>query len=37
MVSGQLNLRDAIRREIDFDTGGKSYKLIEKPCVLIVR
>ncbi|KAJ3730909.1 malate synthase [Lentinula guzmanii] len=37
MVNGQFNLRDAIRREIDFDTGGKSYKLVEKPCVLIVR
>ncbi|KIK69162.1 hypothetical protein GYMLUDRAFT_35231 [Collybiopsis luxurians FD-317 M1] len=37
LVSGQLNLRDAIRREIDFESGGKSYKLSEKPCVLIVR
>ncbi|KAJ3836129.1 malate synthase [Lentinula raphanica] len=37
LVNGQLNLRDAIRREIDFETGGKSYKLVERPCVLIVR
>lgn len=32
-----MNLRDAIRRKIDFETGGKSYKLVENPAVLIVR
>ncbi|KAF5377702.1 hypothetical protein D9757_009374 [Collybiopsis confluens] len=37
MVSGQLNLHDAIKREIDFETGGKSYRLSPTPCVLIVR
>jgi hypothetical protein len=37
MVNGQVNLRDAIRRQIDFEAGGKSYKLIENPAVLIVR
>lgn len=37
MVNGQINLRDAIRRQIDFETGGKSYKLSDKPAVLIVR
>ena len=37
MLNGQVNLRDAIRRQIDFETGGKSYKLIEHPAVLIVR
>ncbi|KZT22592.1 malate synthase [Neolentinus lepideus HHB14362 ss-1] len=37
MVNGQVNLRDAIRRQIDFETGGKKYKLSEKPAVLIVR
>ena len=37
MVNGQLNLRDAVRRQIDFESGGKSYKLVEKPAVLIVR
>ncbi|KAH9948972.1 malate synthase [Amylocystis lapponica] len=37
MVTGQVNLRDAIRRQIDFESGGKSYKLSEKPAVLIVR
>jgi hypothetical protein len=25
------------RREIDFETGGKQYKLNEKPAVLLVR
>ncbi|TBU40076.1 malate synthase [Dichomitus squalens] len=37
MLNGQVNLRDAIRRQIDFESGGKSYKLFEKPAVLIVR
>ena len=37
MLNGQVNLRDAIRRQIDFETGGKSYKLSENPAVLIVR
>ncbi|TFK21114.1 malate synthase [Coprinopsis marcescibilis] len=37
MIEGQVNLRDAIRREIDFETNGKKYKLSEKPAVLIVR
>ena len=37
MVNGQLNLRDAIRRQIDFDSNGKAYKLSQNPAVLIVR
>jgi malate synthase len=37
MINGQVNLRDAIRREIDFESGGKQYKLAENPAVLIVR
>lgn len=37
MINGQINLRDAIRRQIDFESGGKQYKLVEKPAVLIVR
>ncbi|KAL6300458.1 malate synthase [Sparassis latifolia] len=37
MINGQVNLRDAIRRQIDFESGGKSYRLVEKPAVLIVR
>jgi malate synthase len=38
MIEGQINLRDAIRRTIQF-TGpeGKEYKLKEKPAVLLVR
>jgi malate synthase len=37
MINGQVNLRDAIRRQIDFESNGKAYKLSEKPAVLIVR
>ncbi|KAG6853769.1 hypothetical protein C0991_001480 [Blastosporella zonata] len=37
MVNGQLNLRDAVRRKIDFEAGGKQYKLSANPAVLIVR
>ena len=37
MVHGQVNLYDAIRRQIDFESGGKAYKLSENPAVLIVR
>ena len=37
MINGQINLRDAIRRQIDFESGGKTYKLSDKPAVLIVR
>ncbi|KAF9526542.1 malate synthase [Crepidotus variabilis] len=37
LLNGQINLRDAIRRQIDFETGGKQYKLSKDPAVLIVR
>ena len=37
LVNGQVNLRDAIRRQIDFESNGKKYKLTDKPAVLIVR
>ncbi|KAF7305971.1 Malate synthase [Mycena chlorophos] len=37
MVNGQVNLRDAVRREVDFESNGKKYKLSEKPAVLLVR
>jgi len=37
LLNGQVNLRDAIRREIDFEINGKPYKLVEKPATLIVR
>ena len=37
--TGQVNLRDAVRREISFDdpASGKSYKLGDKLATLIVR
>lgn len=37
MIIGQVNLRDAIRRQIDFTSGSKQYKLSENPAVLLVR
>ena len=37
LITGQVNVYDAVRRQIDFETGGKQYKLSEKPAVLIVR
>ena len=37
MINGQVNLHDAIRRQIDFVSGGKPYKLVENPAVLLVR
>lgn len=37
MLNGQVNLRDANRRQVDFVSGGKQYKLVETPAVLLVR
>src|SRR4051812_7723764 len=37
MVDGQINLRDAVRRTITFEQGGKHYQLKDKTAVLIVR
>ncbi|WP_188903083.1 malate synthase A [Deinococcus aerophilus] len=37
MVDGQINLRDAVRREITLDTGAKSYRLNDQTAVLVVR
>ena len=39
LIEGQINLRDAVRRKIDFteDSTGKAYKLNHKTAVLIVR
>ncbi|MBE3563091.1 MAG: malate synthase A [Hydrogenibacillus schlegelii] len=38
VIQGQINLRDAIRREIDFvSPEGKAYRLNEKVAVLIAR
>ena len=37
MIDGQINLRDAVRRTITLEQGGKSYKLDDKTAVLIPR
>ncbi len=37
MIDGQVNLRDAVRRTISLEQGGKRYKLNEKTAVLIPR
>ena len=37
ILNGQVNLHDAVRCQIDFETTGKKYKLHDKPAVLIVR
>jgi malate synthase len=38
LIEGQLNLRDAVRRQIDFTSPeGKDYRLNEKTAVLFVR
>ena len=37
-IEGQLNLRDAVRREITYDSPeGKQYRLAGKPATLLVR
>ena len=37
-LQGQANLRDAVEGTIDFTSPqGKSYRLVENPCTLIVR
>jgi malate synthase len=36
-IQGHINLRQAIRRQIDFEQGGKSYRLGEKIATLVVR
>ncbi|TAK87357.1 MAG: malate synthase A [Betaproteobacteria bacterium] len=37
MIEGQLNLRDAVRRTINFEQAGKQYRLNERTAVLIPR
>jgi malate synthase len=37
MIDGQINLRDAVRRSITFEQGGKRYRLNEKTAVLLPR
>ena len=37
-IEGQMNLRDAVRREISFrESGGQTYRLNEKIATLLVR
>jgi malate synthase len=36
-IQGQINVRDAIRRKISFEQGGKQYRLNEKVATLLVR
>jgi malate synthase len=37
MIDGQVNLRDAVRRTISFEQGGKQYRLNDRTAVLIPR
>jgi malate synthase len=36
-IEGQLNLRDAVRRTISFESGAKQYKLNDTTATLLVR
>jgi malate synthase len=36
-ITGQLNMRDAVRGTISLEQGGKSYKLNDKVATLVVR
>jgi len=36
-IEGQVNLRDAVRRTIEFSSGAKRYQLNEKTATLLVR
>src|SRR5204862_8339806 len=36
-IDGHVNLRDAVRRTISFDSGAKHYKLNDKTATLVVR
>ena len=36
-ITGQLNMRDAVRRTISLEQGGKTYKLNDKVATLVVR
>jgi malate synthase len=37
VVQGQVNVRDALRREISLDTGEKSYRLNDEIATLMIR
>ncbi|HXF45526.1 MAG TPA: malate synthase A [Burkholderiaceae bacterium] len=36
-ITGQINVRDAVRRTITFEQGGKTYRLNDKIATLVVR
>jgi len=36
-ITGQINLRDAVRRTISFEREGKSYRLNDKTALLVMR
>lgn len=36
-IQGQINLKDAVRRTISLEQGGKTYRLNEKTATLVVR
>ena len=36
-ILGQINVRDAVRRTITFEQGGKTYRLNDKIATLVVR
>ena len=37
VIDGQINMRDALARNMTLDTGAKTYQLNDNPAVLIVR
>jgi malate synthase len=37
MIDGQINLRDAVRRTITLESGGKQYRLNDRTAVLLPR
>ncbi|WP_236794860.1 malate synthase A [Amycolatopsis sp. GM8] len=37
IIGGQLNLRDAIRRGIDFSVGDKHYAIADSPATIVAR
>jgi malate synthase len=37
VVSGQVNVRDAVRRTISLDQGGKQYRLADELATLVIR
>ncbi|MHB8470905.1 MAG: malate synthase A [Gaiellaceae bacterium] len=37
VIDGQANVRDAVRREIELDAGGKRYRLNDETATLLIR